>query len=182
MKDSSETQDDQKPKKSSLFRKVGGAAFKTVGFDVLKKDLSRVRPRNPELWRQLFSAEGLDKLKEKVSGSGSVSGDTTALSEKEKQSANKKNLVNSTLTAVLAFLAGIYLVVILSSTDANFASRFITALSGLVFVVIALVYGYIAIRFAIAVSKNSNTPHSAVANRPGMKKAQTKKPEATNRR
>jgi len=142
---------------ASIIKATGRLASRASGLDVLAKDVRRVRPQNPQMWRQLFSAEGAKQIKNKVLGT-KVATSQYRLTEKEKKTKRKKNLVGSAATACLAFLAGTYLVAILGADDIHGAARLITIMSGFVFFLMAAIYGFIAIQFGIAITSTPSAP------------------------
>lgn len=61
-----------KPRKKGVIRSIGKWSARAGAIDVIWKDLKRVRPLYPELWRQVFSREAITRVREKLSAGNAM--------------------------------------------------------------------------------------------------------------
>jgi hypothetical protein len=144
-----------------ILKKTGKVIAVTSAMDVLAKDLKRVRPRNPDLWKQVFSREGWARLKQKVASPKQV--EQKPAKSSGVLSPAWRNLLNAAATAAISYTVGIYSVRVTSTIATEPAMKALPLFAGVCFMFIAIIYTAIALKIAAGIRKSSK--HHSKASR-----------------
>jgi F0F1-type ATP synthase membrane subunit c/vacuolar-type H+-ATPase subunit K len=153
-------------KAASIGRKVAKGTGKALWFgtalDVLNKDVRRVKPLNPGLWRDVFSPKGWQAAKNKFKGQGA---DPPTLKGKSKGAA--KGIASAIFCAVSGIAIAIYGFEFATSATGEPSVPTINKIIAIMLTATGLIYGMV--HAAITVLLVSKTFRGLATSKKGVK-------------